>query len=51
MPPEDRGLVSGRDDTLRRSPVRGARTLDRGALEDKIGRCSIDCSREQIEQF
>jgi hypothetical protein len=29
----------------------GAAVLERGALEDTIGRSSIDCSREQIGQF
>jgi hypothetical protein len=32
-----------------RDGVRGK--LDRGALEETIGRSSIDCSREQIGQF
>jgi hypothetical protein len=39
---EEAGVLRGR---------RGAAVLDRGTLEDTIGRSSIDCSREQIGQF
>jgi hypothetical protein len=44
-------LPSARGDALGRGSARGARLLARGALGDTSGRGSIDCSREQIEQF
>jgi hypothetical protein len=45
----DRGDVDERLEDARAAGSRG--NVERGALEDRIGRASTACSREQIGQF
>ncbi|MGI8864944.1 MAG: hypothetical protein ACR2JH_11220 [Solirubrobacteraceae bacterium] len=57
MPPPPRALgaldgevVDARFEDVRGEPL-SRESVDRGALEDRIGRASTSCSREQMGQF
>jgi hypothetical protein len=43
-------VVEVRPEDVRGEPLSRA-SVDRGALEDRIGRASTSCSREQMGQF